>query len=73
MSHLHVTLIVYPQVAKEGPSAVSIREVLLEMRKYRMGLIQTPDQLKFSYLAIAEGGRQRGHLTLDILSGNARH
>jgi len=28
-------------------------EELLEMRKYRMGLIQTPDQLRFSYFAIA--------------------
>uniref|UniRef100_A0A6M2CR66 protein-tyrosine-phosphatase n=2 Tax=Rhipicephalus microplus TaxID=6941 RepID=A0A6M2CR66_RHIMP len=27
------------------------------MRKYRMGLIQTPDQLRFSYLAILEGAR----------------
>ena len=31
-----------------------IRKVLLEMRKYRMGLIQTPHQLRFSYFAIAE-------------------
>ncbi|KAK8764021.1 hypothetical protein V5799_033370, partial [Amblyomma americanum] len=27
------------------------------MRKFRMGLIQTPDQLRFSYLAILEGAR----------------
>ena len=27
----------------------------MDMRKYRMGLIQTPDQLRFSYLAIIEG------------------
>ena len=32
----------------------SIRETLLEMRRYRMGLIQTPHQLRFSYFAIAE-------------------
>ena len=56
-------------MAKEGPGAVNIRDVLLEMRKYRMGLIQTEFQLKFSYLAIAEGARQRGHLNLNILSG----
>nr|XP_002129090.1 tyrosine-protein phosphatase non-receptor type 2-like [Ciona intestinalis] len=31
-----------------------VREILLEMRKYRMGLIQTPQQLRFSYLAIAQ-------------------
>ena len=28
------------QVAKEGPEAVSIKDILLEMRTYRMGLIQ---------------------------------
>jgi len=31
-----------------------IEETLLEMRKYRMGLIQTAQQLRFSYVAIAE-------------------
>lgn len=25
------------------------------MREYRMGLIQTPDQLRFSYMAVIEG------------------
>ncbi|KAI5730425.1 hypothetical protein M8J76_013529 [Diaphorina citri] len=34
---------------------VSVQEILLEMRHYRMGLIQTPDQLRFSYQAIIEG------------------
>nr|XP_039250690.1 tyrosine-protein phosphatase non-receptor type 2-like [Styela clava] len=34
-----------------------VKETLLEMRKYRMGLIQTAQQLRFSYLAIAEGAR----------------
>ena len=58
------------QVEKEGAGSVNIRDVLLEMRKYRMGLIQTEFQLKFSYLAIAEGARQHGHLNLNILSGN---
>ena len=35
-------LFFYPflQVAKEGPEAVSIKDILLEMRTYRMGLIQ---------------------------------
>ncbi|XP_076358258.1 tyrosine-protein phosphatase non-receptor type 1-like isoform X3 [Tachypleus tridentatus] len=37
---------------------VNVQKVLLEMRKYRMGLIQTPDQLRFSYLAIIEGAKQ---------------
>ncbi|XP_075558605.1 tyrosine-protein phosphatase non-receptor type 2-like isoform X1 [Dermacentor variabilis] len=50
---------------------VDVQEVLLEMRKYRMGLIQTPDQLRFSYLAILEGARalsccqQDAHPTAD--------
>jgi len=35
----------------------SIQSVLLAMRRYRMGLIQTSEQLKFSYQAIAEGVR----------------
>lgn len=34
---------------------MSVQEILLEMRHYRMGLIQTPDQLRFSYQAIIEG------------------
>ncbi|KAI7797639.1 Ptp1b protein, partial [Triplophysa rosa] len=42
---------------RKDPSSVRIREVLLEMRKYRMGLIQTADQLRFSYLAVIEGAK----------------
>ncbi|KAJ1523748.1 hypothetical protein ONE63_001581 [Megalurothrips usitatus] len=41
-----------------GADAVNVRQVLLEMRKYRMGLAQTPDQLRFSYLAIIKGHRE---------------
>lgn len=37
---------------------MSVRDVLLELRKYRMGLIQTHDQLTFSYEAIIEGMRR---------------
>lgn len=37
---------------------MDVKEILLEMRKYRMGLIQTPEQLKFSYQAIIEGAKQ---------------
>uniref|UniRef100_A0A2P2I968 protein-tyrosine-phosphatase n=1 Tax=Hirondellea gigas TaxID=1518452 RepID=A0A2P2I968_9CRUS len=36
-----------------------VLEVLLDMRRYRMGLIQTPDQLRFSYQAIVHAARQR--------------
>ena len=32
-----------------GPEAVNIKQRLLDMRTFRMGLIQTDDQLKFSY------------------------
>uniref|UniRef100_A0A3B4TS96 protein-tyrosine-phosphatase n=1 Tax=Seriola dumerili TaxID=41447 RepID=A0A3B4TS96_SERDU len=40
-----------------NPSSVDIQKVLLDMREYRMGLIQTPDQLRFSYMAVIEGAR----------------
>ncbi|XP_075873213.1 tyrosine-protein phosphatase non-receptor type 2 isoform X1 [Nelusetta ayraudi] len=39
---------------RKDPSSVDIRSILLDMRKYRMGLIQTPDQLRFSYMAVLE-------------------
>ena len=35
-----------------------IKQTLLEMRKFRMGLIQTAQQLRFSYLAIEECERR---------------
>lgn len=46
------------QIDKEGENKVSVQELLLELRKYRMGLIQTYDQLTFSYEAIIEGMRR---------------
>ena len=52
-------------------NSIDVRSLLLEMRKCRMGLIQTADQLRFSYLAIIEGGHgilSNGNATLDILS-----
>lgn len=39
---------------RKEPSSVDIKSILLDMRKYRMGLIQTPDQLRFSYMAVLE-------------------
>lgn len=39
----------------ENIDDVSVKDVLLELRKGRMGLIQTHDQLSFSYEAIVEG------------------
>lgn len=46
------------QIEKYGINSVDVKEILLEMRKYRMGLIQTPEQLRFSYQAIIEGAKQ---------------
>ncbi|KAF2359956.1 PTP type protein phosphatase, partial [Trinorchestia longiramus] len=42
-----------------GNNVGTVLEVLLDMRRYRMGLIQTPDQLHFSYLAIVHGAKLR--------------
>lgn len=42
---------------RKEPSSVDIKSILLNMRKYRMGLIQTPDQLRFSYMAVLEGAK----------------
>lgn len=42
-------------IDKEGENRVSVQDVILELRKCRMGLIQTHDQLTFSYEAIIEG------------------
>lgn len=42
---------------RKNPSSVDIQKVLLDMREYRMGLIQTPDQLRFSYMAVMEGAK----------------
>uniref|UniRef100_A0A1A7XLS5 Tyrosine-protein phosphatase non-receptor type n=1 Tax=Iconisemion striatum TaxID=60296 RepID=A0A1A7XLS5_9TELE len=42
---------------RKDSSSVRIRDVLLKMRQYRMGLIQTADQLRFSYLAVIEGAK----------------
>lgn len=42
---------------RKEPLSVDVKHVLLEMRKYRMGLIQTADQMRFSYMAIIEGAK----------------
>lgn len=54
---------------RKDPSSVQIRQVLLEMRRNRMGLIQTADQLRFSYLAVIEGAKyigRDGDLSLQV-------
>lgn len=45
-------------IKMEEGLTVNVKDVLMDMRKYRMGLIQTADQLRFSYLAILEGLQQ---------------
>ena len=42
------------EAENSGPEEVNIKQRLLDMRTFRMGLIQTDDQLKFSYQAIIE-------------------
>ncbi|XP_073646576.1 tyrosine-protein phosphatase non-receptor type 2 isoform X2 [Tursiops truncatus] len=44
-------------VLMEKGDNINIKQLLLNMRKYRMGLIQTPDQLRFSYMTIIEGAK----------------
>jgi len=55
-------------IGKDGADSVCIKDILLEMRQYRMGLIQTAEQLRFSYIAIVEGAKQMGCLPEDALS-----
>ncbi|OWF38023.1 Tyrosine-protein phosphatase non-receptor type 1 [Mizuhopecten yessoensis] len=53
-------------------NSVDLRPLLLKMRGCRMGLIQTADQLRFSYAAIIEGGRRilaNDDSTLSVLEG----
>ncbi|CAB3226391.1 unnamed protein product [Arctia plantaginis] len=45
-------------VEQEGIENLNIQEILLELRRHRMGLIQTPDQLRFSYQAVIEGTKR---------------
>lgn len=45
---------------KEGVDNLNIQETLKELRRYRMGLIQTPDQLRFCYQAVLEGAKRLG-------------
>lgn len=53
----HVSIFFLQMDKRKDPSSVDVKQVLLEMRKYRMGLIQTADQLRFSYLAVIEGAK----------------
>jgi len=52
--------ILFFKASKNGGNlnGVDVVDVLVEMRRYRMGLIQTADQLRFSYIAIIEGAKR---------------
>lgn len=52
-------------IDKEGEDKVSVQDVLLELRRYRMGLIQTVDQLYFSYQAIIEGMKRMNNSSFE--------
>ncbi|XP_058125012.1 tyrosine-protein phosphatase non-receptor type 61F [Anopheles ziemanni] len=52
-------------IDKEGEDRVSVQDVLLELRQYRMGLIQTADQLYFSYQAIIEGMKRMNNSSFE--------
>ncbi|XP_072168815.1 tyrosine-protein phosphatase non-receptor type 1-like [Diadema setosum] len=46
------------QIEKKGhTSGMNVKQQLLDMRRYRQGLIQTWQQLRFSYCAILEGSK----------------
>ncbi|XP_012528069.1 tyrosine-protein phosphatase non-receptor type 1 isoform X2 [Monomorium pharaonis] len=53
-------------IEKYGLNALDVRHELLEMRRSRMGLIQTPEQLCFSYAAIIQGAKQLPLDNMDI-------
>ncbi|XP_046468952.1 tyrosine-protein phosphatase non-receptor type 2 isoform X3 [Neodiprion pinetum] len=60
-------------IEENGLNSVNVRDVLLEMRRYRMGLIQTPDQLRFSYEAIIEGAKQLPSNNVNINTNEVRN
>ncbi len=45
-------------VEKGVVAELDVRSILLELRTYRMGLIQTHDQLRFCFLGIIRGARK---------------
>ncbi|XP_060056623.1 tyrosine-protein phosphatase non-receptor type 2 isoform X5 [Erinaceus europaeus] len=56
-SYYTVHLLQLENINMEKGDEINIKQLLLNMRKYRMGLIQTPDQLRFSYMTIIEGAK----------------
>ncbi|XP_077264577.1 tyrosine-protein phosphatase non-receptor type 1 isoform X1 [Temnothorax americanus] len=53
-------------IEKCGLNALDVRHELLAMRRSRMGLIQTPEQLCFSYAAIIQGAKQLPFDNMDL-------
>ena len=48
-----------PQLEQtEDLNSVDLQGTLLDMRRQRLGLVQTADQLRFSYIAILQGALQ---------------
>ena len=45
-------------IEKESTLNVDIYSILIHMRQQRLGLVQTPDQLRFCFLAILEGSKK---------------
>lgn len=60
---------VLAQFDNDNKSLTTVKDVLLELRRFRLGLIQTAPQLYFSYKAIIEGIR---HFN-DPVNINIRH
>ena len=57
-SYCHMLRACHRQIERnQDVACVDVYELLMRMRQYRMGLIQTPHQLRFSYLAIIEGAK----------------
>ena len=58
---------------EKGIENVSVKDILLEMRTQRMGLIQTHDQLKFSYIAIIQGLKVDWNASDDVSAASIRN
>ena len=51
-----IVFLYFLKAEKDGkPDNIDIKGMLLHLRSYRVGLVQTPEQLRFSYVAIIQG------------------
>ncbi len=55
---LHCVTCIFQLEQTRELSSVDLQGTLLSMRKQRLGLVQTADQLRFSYIAILQGALQ---------------